>query len=190
MQILFIDTHDKYIKVALIKDDIVKFKKKESDKSHSTFLVSMIEEIMKENDVTFDDINGIIAINGPGSFTGIRIGLSAAKVLSYVKNIPIYIISSLTSILVSDKSSINKMAVIPDNKGFYISAFDKNNNTIIKEQYVKSIDEYKNKYKLLYSDTFNIINITKYALKNGKENVFKVKANYVKSIGVDNDKKN
>ena len=188
MYTLFIDTHSSNICLALYDGKILIKSEKESIESHSIYVVPMLKELMENNNVSFDDIKNVVAVNGPGSFTGIRIGLSVAKAICYSLNKPIYLISSLTSMLVSYESHDYKMAVIPDNKGFYISVFDKDNNSVVDERYQENIDEYLSKYNKV-SGLLDVKKIIDYALMGEAVNVFKVKANYVKVIEVMNDKK-
>lgn len=179
--ILFIDTHAELITVALKTKDNLFIKTKESEYSHSIYTMPMIEELFKENNLNVKDLKKIIVVNGPGSFTGIRIGVSIAKTMAYALKIDINTISSLTAYLISSNLNENKKAVIEDNKGYYISVFDKNNKPIKEEYYseedneqVKEVD-----YKL---DVEKIIDY----LKNKKsENSHFVKANYVKKIEVE-----
>lgn len=65
--------------------------------THSQTLMPMIEALLKNANITLDEI-GLIAVNkGPGSFTGIRIGVAAAKGIADVKKIPVYGASTLGS---------------------------------------------------------------------------------------------
>jgi tRNA threonylcarbamoyladenosine biosynthesis protein TsaB len=52
-------------------------------------LNSKIEEILNKSSISYNDLDGIAIFQGPGSFTGLRIGLSVANALAYAKNIPI-----------------------------------------------------------------------------------------------------
>jgi tRNA threonylcarbamoyladenosine biosynthesis protein TsaB len=52
-------------------------------------LNSKIEEILNKSSISYNDLDGIAVFQGPGSFTGLRIGLSVANALAYAKNIPI-----------------------------------------------------------------------------------------------------
>jgi len=188
MYTLFIDTHSEFITVALLNDNKVFLSEKESNQSHSIYLVPMINELMVDNNISFKDIKNVVAVNGPGSFTGIRIGLSVVKTISYSLNIPVYLVSSLEAQLVSSSLNSDKMAVISDSKGYYISVFDKNNNEVIPEVYMEEIDELRNKYTIL-DGKYDISKIVHYALKKESTNVFSIKANYVKTIEVMNDRK-
>jgi tRNA threonylcarbamoyladenosine biosynthesis protein TsaB len=52
-------------------------------------LNTKIEEILNKSSISYDDLDGIAIFKGPGSFTGLRIGMSVANTLAYAQNIPI-----------------------------------------------------------------------------------------------------
>jgi len=180
--ILFIDTHAELITIALKTEKDLFIKTQESEYSHSIYTMPMIESIFKDNNLNIKDLKKIIVVNGPGSFTGIRIGVAIAKTMAYALKIDINTISSLTAYLVSNNLNEKRKAVIEDNKGFYISAFDEDNNNVI-EEYYSSIDdcEYKEvEHKL------DVEKIIDYCKNKKSENPHFVKANYVKKIEVEN----
>lgn len=179
--ILFIDTHDELITIALKNKENLFIKTQESEYSHSIYTMPMIESIFKENNLDIKDLEKVIVINGPGSFTGIRIGLSIAKTLAYALNIKINTISSLTAYLVSNNTNNDKKAVIEDNKGFYVSVFDKDNNVIVEETY---IDEDNYNYEEV-EKKLDIEKIINYLENKESENPHFVKANYIKKIEVE-----
>ena len=55
----------------------------------STTLFAKIDELLNTNNLKLHDIEGIIGFEGPGSFTGLRIGLTAANTFAYVLDVPI-----------------------------------------------------------------------------------------------------
>lgn len=179
--ILFIDTHASLITIALKTSKNLFIKTQESESSHSIYTIPMIENIFKENNLDIHNLSKIIVVNGPGSFTGIRIGLSIAKTMAYALKISINTISSLKAYLISSDIKDNKIAIIEDNKGYYISAFDKDNNTIVEECYKEeNIYDYKEvDYKL------NIDKIIEYLKNEKSENPHFIKANYIKKIEVE-----
>lgn len=179
--ILFIDTHEELITVALKTKDNLYIKTKESEYSHSIYTMPMIASLFDDNNLDIKDLEKIIVVNGPGSFTGIRIGLSIAKTISYALNIPIKTISSLKAYLISSNLNENKMAVIEDNKGYYVCAFDKNNNEILEEQYIA-----ENNYNYKEVDyKLDINKIIDYLKDKENENQYFIKANYIKKIEVE-----
>lgn len=64
-------------------------------KTHSECLMPMVDRVMKESQCRLDDLDGIAITIGPGSFTGLRIGLAAAKGLALAAGIPLVALSTL-----------------------------------------------------------------------------------------------
>lgn len=180
--ILFIDTHDELITIGLKNGEELYLKTQESEYSHSIYTMPMIESLFKDNNLNVKDLKKIIVVNGPGSFTGVRIGLSIAKTMAYALNIDINTISSLTAYLISNDNGEKRRAVIEDNKGYYISVFDENDNNIIPEFYSED-DEYS-EYKTVESK-LDVNKIIDYCKNMKSENPHFVKANYVKKIEVE-----
>jgi tRNA threonylcarbamoyladenosine biosynthesis protein TsaB len=52
-------------------------------------ILKKIEEILSKSNISLSDIEGVVCFKGPGSFTGLRIGLSVGNALAYAQNIPI-----------------------------------------------------------------------------------------------------
>jgi tRNA threonylcarbamoyladenosine biosynthesis protein TsaB len=95
--ILNIETATKNCSVALAKDGKTVLCKEiaEEGYSHAERLHVFIEEIIKEVGITFKDISAIAVSQGPGSYTGLRIGVSAAKGLCYALGIPLIAVDTL-----------------------------------------------------------------------------------------------
>jgi tRNA threonylcarbamoyladenosine biosynthesis protein TsaB len=64
-------------------------------RSYSATLVAAVRELLRAAGAGLDDLGGIVAVNGPGSFTGVRVGLSAVKGLAEGRAIPVVAISRL-----------------------------------------------------------------------------------------------
>lgn len=184
MKTLFIDTHAELLTVAIIDGIEIDKKEVESYNSHSILLLPLIDSLLKEKNIEINDIDNIVVVNGPGSFTGIRIGLTVAKTIGYALKKNVYPISSLKAYLVSSNINKKKMASIEDSHGYYICAFDESNNEILEEQYVEDISNYD--YEIV-EEKLNISKVIEYAMKSEAINVNALKANYVKKIGVEND---
>ncbi len=182
---LFISTYSELITIGLFKDNkLLMQKEKESEKSHSIYLVPMIDEILKENNIECQDLKEILVVNGPGSFTGIRLGVTVAKTLAYTLNIPIKTISSIEAISVSIKEP-NKIITISDTKGKYLGIFE--NNQLVNELiYLKNADyeQYIKKYNYpIYEDSkLDLQSINNYSLEIASTPAHAVKAIYIKEI--------
>lgn len=96
MKILAIDTSSKVCSVA-ITEDTKKIIELHSDdeKTHSVKLMPMIDEAFKSTNLTLDHIDLLVCSVGPGSFTGVRIGIATIKAFADAKGIPVTQVSSL-----------------------------------------------------------------------------------------------
>lgn len=94
--ILSIDTSTSVCSVALTQDgkqmDHIKV---EEERSHANLLTATIKELLDRNQIGFNHISAIAVSEGPGSYTGLRIGVSTAKALCYTLSVPLISISTL-----------------------------------------------------------------------------------------------
>lgn len=102
MYILGIETTGAFASAALLEDGAVRGYVKGTDRfSHLQNLTPQIAGVLKEGGVSLDDVDAIAVSRGPGSFTGIRIGVSTARALSQVTGIPCVPVSSLEALAMS-----------------------------------------------------------------------------------------
>lgn len=102
MKVLSIDTSSKIASIAIIEDGRVLDEIHVlSEEEHSQTLMPMIEKLFNDNNLDLDEIDLIGCSRGPGSFTGIRIGIATAKAFSDAKNIPLIGIDSLEALAYS-----------------------------------------------------------------------------------------
>ncbi|MCK4465133.1 MAG: tRNA (adenosine(37)-N6)-threonylcarbamoyltransferase complex dimerization subunit type 1 TsaB, partial [Bacteroidales bacterium] len=94
--ILNIETATNICSVALAKDlTIISFKESSEEKSHAANLTVFIKEILASQKLMPADLDAISVSKGPGSYTGLRIGVATAKGLSYGSNIPLIAVNTL-----------------------------------------------------------------------------------------------
>ncbi len=97
--ILNIETATTVCSVNLAKDGvIISERESREDKSHASLLTIFIEQILNEQHLNVSDLDAIAVSKGPGSYTGLRIGVSAAKGLCYGGNVPLIAINTLNSL--------------------------------------------------------------------------------------------
>lgn len=128
MNRLFIDTSTKYLCIGIAKDEKVIYKfQQEAIKKQSELTIPFLQKALKENNLKLKDIDEVTVTIGPGSFTGIRIGMCVAKVLASLNNIPLKAISSLNSY-----ASLGKKIVILDAKAkrVYLGIYNDNKKVI------------------------------------------------------------
>ncbi len=125
MYTLYIDTHSNKITMILYKEKKILYKREENTSSnHSENTMPILMEVLKKANIETTDLNEIIVVNGPGSFTGIRIGVTIAKTLAYTVNIPIKVMSSL---LIKAVSFTHEEVTIVEREknGVFLGTFDK-----------------------------------------------------------------
>ena len=96
MKILCIDTSSKLCSVAILEDtNLIKKLELDNGLTHSETLMPLIKELFEKSNLALKDIDLLVSDIGPGSFTGIRIGVATCKAFSDSLNIPCIGISSL-----------------------------------------------------------------------------------------------
>ena len=135
MKILSIDTSSNACSVAILEDKkVIKEITNEDGNTHSVKLMPQIEQIFKETNLNLKDIDLLVCDKGPGSFTGIRIGISTIKAFCDVTNSKGIGISSLLA-----------LAYNSDFKGYICSKKKKKNDNA----YYALFDNTDGKYKKL-----------------------------------------
>ena len=90
MKILAIDTSSRICSVSILEDKNLIIEKHNNDeKTHSQKLMPLIDEIFKESKYELKNIDLLACSLGPGSFTGLRIGISTVKAFSDATKIPV-----------------------------------------------------------------------------------------------------
>ena len=104
---LLLDSSDQNLSVGLAKDgEIFSSTSYAAWQRQSELMVAEIDAILKKNDVGRDDLGAVIVGKGPGSYTGVRIAMSVAKVIAVALHIPLYLASSLEILKNPCKTSI------------------------------------------------------------------------------------
>ena len=101
---LYIDTSSEYLYSALSKDnEVLSFKKSKLEHDLSAYALDEISKMFEDAKLSPDDVDKIIVVDGPGSFTGTRIGITIAKVYACAKKIKITTTTSLYAMALSSK---------------------------------------------------------------------------------------
>lgn len=88
---LALDTSTNRGGIAILKDrDVLAARSWQREKSHSELVTSLIAECVEQAGLAFKDIKQIAVGKGPGSFTGIRIAINAARTLAYSLDVPVF----------------------------------------------------------------------------------------------------
>lgn len=138
---LFIDTSTDTLSIALFKDNEILSSFCLLSSEHSTNTTLKIKEILDNNSIESKDVNKIMVVNGPGSFTGIRIGVTVAKVFAWSNNIKIVPISTLKAYALSYDGYDYYVPLIDARRDyFYASIYNKNYDNVISDSYISKDD--------------------------------------------------
>ena len=187
MYSVLIDTHDKNVLFVLYKDGkVIDSINKESNMRHSEIAMPSLIDLIERNGLNIHDIDEIFTCIGPGSFTGVRIGVTTAKTIAYLLKKPIRSISSID--LEYFSNGLKKgIYVVAEKNGFFVSEY---NGDILSNNDIKyySFDDFQRNFlgQNLYSTVkLNFDEIYKYASKLEPSNPHLVNPIYVKKIEVE-----
>ena len=145
--LLHIETATEICSVALTKgEQVLATLKSDKGNSHTENLFPFIEKVFKESNRSINELDAVVLSIGPGSYTGLRIGASAAKGICYALNLPLIGISTLQSIVFGAMNLINEENILYcpmiDAKRMEVyTAFFNDKGKIITEVENKIIDE-------------------------------------------------
>jgi len=151
---LLIDTCTNNVVIGLLNgNEIIDQKIDFNDKNLSTNFVPMVDELLKKNNIKPTDVNKIFVSIGPGSFTGIRVGVTFAKVMAWSLNIEIIPFSSLE--LIASSSSEQIIVPLIDARRGYVfgGIYDQNLNVLLPDQYIP-LENLVNQAKIYSNSVF------------------------------------
>ena len=192
MKFLFIDTSTLYLNIAIIDNNKIVFNHKEQvEKDMSSKIIPIIDKGFKECSLNIKDINKIFVVNGPGSFTGVRIGVTVAKTIAWALKIDLIPLSSLEFIASTASNKKYLVPMIDARRGnVFAGIYDQELNNILPdelisyEQLSKKIDESYEQisYNLENSIKPNgdIIKVINKHLSDKSVNPHSLKPNYLK----------
>jgi tRNA threonylcarbamoyladenosine biosynthesis protein TsaB len=145
--ILAIDSSTSVLKVGLSLDNGAVKSLSSSDRyRHAEFIFKLIEQLLNDNKVAKSQLTSIVVSTGPGSFTGLRVGLASAKGIASSLKLPITGISNYSACAGSIYKSFGKSIVlIPSRRNeFYCATIDSeqfndNKITVVKTEEIKAL---------------------------------------------------
>lgn len=168
MKSFFLDTASSHIIVAIVEDDKILFcYDEENSKDLSGNILPIIDNAFQKTNLKPKDIDTIYVVNGPGSFTGIRVGLTVAKVWSWSFHTKIVPISEL-ELLASTPFVGDYILPLIDARRDYVYAgiydhvlkSNKKDSHILLEKFIEELPQDKNMMYVSY-DSFPLENVIK-----------------------------
>lgn len=145
MKILAVDTSSKLCSVAILEDkNLIKKLELDNGLTHSETLMPLIQQLLNECSLSLNNIDLLVSDVGPGSFTGIRIGVSSCKAFSDSLNIPCVGISSLEVLAYNiQNDGIICSTIDCKNNNCYFALYELNsgNYNVLIEPCAKSVND-------------------------------------------------
>ncbi len=138
MRVVGMDTSYKYLNICLLEDDkVIDSLHMECFKQQSEWMIPKLKELMDKHGWVSEDIEAMVITDGPGSYTGIRIAMTVAKVFCSSMNIPLYTLSTLQLYASNNEHT----AVLMDARGkrAYVGVYHK--GIAEQEDNVYAVDE-------------------------------------------------
>lgn len=205
---LFIDSSRKSLSVALVNCDKLLFVSNvDSHSKHSNFLMNEIKNILNKCNISIYNVDNFVVLNGPGSFTGIRVGVTIAKTICWALSKKLYQLNNLEALKVGVQDEV-VICVIPDKvSDSYVGIYTKDNKfedyTSITSEFLKfdnksitivSLEEndfantLKNKLennndvKIRFINQYDYLKVVNYALSKESINPHLAEPVYLKKI--------
>lgn len=158
---LLIDTTTSNITVSIVKDQNILYKYQEKILTDmSSKILPIIDSGLKENKLTLNDIDKIFVVNGPGSFTGIRVGVTVAKTIAWALKKDIIPLSSLELMATTNTSKKYIIPMIDARRGNVFGGIYDIELNIIKEDKLINLNELirdlNNDYEFISYDKLNL----------------------------------
>lgn len=195
MKYLFIDSATTNLVVAIINDGKIAYLYNNNDnRDTSSKMMPVLAEAFSKAALKPNDIDKIFVVTGPGSFTGIRVGLTVAKTMAYALNIPIISLSSLEVMA----SGMAGTALINARRGYvFAGSYDDDLNIIKEDSYLLMSKDFIKPY--ISYDKFDFetikpkIDVLKVIKKHENDESFNphlIKPNYLKLTEAEEKLKN
>ncbi len=143
MKILFLDTASFFVNIAIIDGDKIIHHQEKNDHKLSERIFFMLEKVFADANIKPIMIDKIYVTNGPGSFTGIRVGLSIAKTFAWQQQIPICALSTFAFYASGYQKDL--IISLPDKNGWGYMGYYGSDLAKKAEEYTK-IEDFLGKY--------------------------------------------
>ena len=166
MKYLLIDTCSNHLIISIIDNmEVIYCFHEKNDTNLSSKVMPIFDESLTKSGLKINDIDKIFIVNGPGSFTGIRVGVTIAKVIGSSLNIPLIKLSELEFMATTKTDTDYNIPVIDARRGYvYTGTYDKDLNLVNNESHMLYTDiELPDSYTFITDDNvaFDIIKIIK-----------------------------
>jgi tRNA threonylcarbamoyladenosine biosynthesis protein TsaB len=142
-RLLALDTSTSMMSIAILEDGkLLREAHIHAERNHSLFLMPMIQELIQDMGMKLADLSGIAVGVGPGSYTGVRIGVTAAKTLAWTLKLPLIGVSSLEAMALGAVISDEAKKLDKDQTQWIVPLMDARRAQVYTGLYVSRGDEW------------------------------------------------
>ena len=160
MNLLGIESSSRKLSVGLMKEESFSELRSEKINDTANSLPLLSKKIINKASLSFEDLNAICISSGPGSFTGLRVGMSYAKGIAMALDIPIVPVSTFDSLAFNNSSEELSTIIYSHGNTFYVCEYSLDVGILLKSSKPKSI---------LKED---VLELSKNIVFNGPMNIF------------------
>ena len=141
MNVLSVDTSTSVLHIALVTDKGSEERMLKGFLQPSEMLLSEIKELLKRQELTFNDLDLLVCTRGPGSFTSLRIGFSTLKGISLATGKPLVSVPTLRTIaLAAGHSGLTLTVIDAKKKRYYLGLYSENGDSVTEDIDGNAID--------------------------------------------------
>ena len=151
---LILDSATKRLYCALVKDNKVIFERYIDGKNdHAKYVVSVVDEGLKENKLRTDDLDNLVVGIGPGSYTGVRMAVTVMKMFSVFKDVKLYKISTL-KLMSSGYKGLVLSYIDARHGNVFASIYDTTKKKYLVNEGIYNLEELKtNDYEVEFNES-------------------------------------
>lgn len=151
--LLLIESGTNVCSIALASNGkVIGVKESNDEKAHASQLTSFIEQLVKETGLSISYLDAVVVSKGPGSYTGLRIGVSAAKGICYAAEKPLISVSSLDS-MVYGAISLYESIIVNKSVDLFCPMIDARRMEVYTSLYDKSLNKIKDTEAVIVDET-------------------------------------
>lgn len=153
---LILDSSTKILYVALVDDNNVLFEKYiEGKNDHAKNIVKAVDDALKANNIEAKNLDKVIVGYGPGSYTGVRMAVTVAKMLAIFAGVKLYTISTLR-LMASGKKGVVKALIDARRGNAFATVFDMDNGKYVLNEGLYSYEELEGYDNLVDDSNFKV----------------------------------
>ncbi len=151
--ILNIDTATEHASICFSKgNEIIGIVESADQKNHANFLQPAIQQLLKDTKISLEDLDAVAVTAGPGSYTGLRVGLASAKGICFALNKPLIMVNTLEVMARSMLNYLNNLQTTIDPASLLCPMIDARRMEVFTAEFTPDLQMIKAPYALILDE--------------------------------------